>query len=106
MKSLEWSNSLLYKVVRLYLKSNWLWVFKQWYVIISVAKKQKISCLNDDRPMAATSAVMKCFKQFLLQQLKVRADAVQNHLQFAYRANWSIVDAINLAPKSILQHWE
>ncbi|KAJ8385474.1 hypothetical protein AAFF_G00185700 [Aldrovandia affinis] len=47
---------------------------------------------------------MKCFERLILHHLKAMTDALQDPQQFAYRANRSVDDAINLALHHILQH--
>ena len=72
--------------------------------IIPVPKKTKISGLNDYRPVALTSVVMKSFERLVLRHLKAITDPLLDPLQFAYRANRSVDDAVNMALHSILQH--
>ncbi|KAL0147490.1 hypothetical protein M9458_057205, partial [Cirrhinus mrigala] len=55
--------------------------------IIPVPKKPKITGLNDYRPVALTSVIMKSFEKL-----------------FAYRANRSVDDAVNMGLHFILQH--
>ncbi|KAL0153380.1 hypothetical protein M9458_051299 [Cirrhinus mrigala] len=57
---------------------------------VPVPKKLKITGLNDYRPVALTSVVMKT--------------PLLHRLQFAYRANRSVVDAVNMGLHYILQH--
>ncbi|KAJ0001695.1 hypothetical protein NQD34_001491 [Periophthalmus magnuspinnatus] len=49
------------------------------------------------------SVVMKSFKLLVLHHLKSFTSPLLVPLQFAYRANWSVDDAINLALHFILQ---
>ena len=58
-------------------------------VIIPVPKKPKITCLNDYRPVALTSVVMKTFERLVLSYLKASTDHLMDP-QFAYRANRSV----------------
>ena len=58
-------------------------------VIIAVPKKPKITCLNDYRPVALTSVVMKTFERLVLSYLKASTDHLMDP-QFAYRANRSV----------------
>uniref|UniRef100_A0A669CKQ3 Reverse transcriptase domain-containing protein n=1 Tax=Oreochromis niloticus TaxID=8128 RepID=A0A669CKQ3_ORENI len=60
--------------------------------------------LNDYRPVALTSVVMKSFERLVLSYLKTLAAPLLDPLQFAYRANRSVDDAINMALHFILQH--
>src|SRR4029434_9377738 len=67
-------------------------------------KKTKISGLNDYRPVALTSVVMKSFERLVLRHLKAMTDPLLDPLHFAYRANRSVDDAVNMALHSKLQH--
>src|SRR4029434_4412426 len=64
--------------------------------IIPVPKKQRITGLNDYRPVALTSVVMKTFERLVLTHLKAITNHLLDPLQFAYRANRSVDDAINM----------
>ncbi|MCJ8747486.1 hypothetical protein PDJAM_G00154020 [Pangasius djambal] len=55
--------------------------------IIPVPKKPKITGLNDYRPVALTSVVMKSFERLVLAYLKDITGPLLDPLQFAYRAN-------------------
>ena len=72
--------------------------------IIPVPKKSPITGLNDYRPVALTSVVMKSFERLVLAHLKDITDPLLDPLQFAYRANRSVDDAINMALHCILHH--
>ncbi|KAK3507045.1 hypothetical protein QTP70_001910 [Hemibagrus guttatus] len=72
--------------------------------IVPVPKKTKITGLNDYRPVALTSVVMKSFERLVLTYLKDITDPLLDPLQFAYRANRSVDDAVNMARHFILQH--
>ena len=72
--------------------------------IVPVPKKPRITGLNDYRPVALTSVVMKSFERLILPHLKTITTPLLDPLQFAYRANRSVDDAVNLALHSILQH--
>ena len=69
-------------------------------------QKTKITGLNDYRPIALTSVVMKSFERLVLFHLKANTDPLLEPLQFAYRANRSVDDAVNMALHLhfILQH--
>ncbi len=71
--------------------------------IIPVPKKPKITGLNDYRPVALTSVAMKSFER-LLAYLKASTGPLLDPLQFAYRANRSVDDAVNMGLHYILQH--
>ncbi|TWW53686.1 hypothetical protein D4764_0211190, partial [Takifugu flavidus] len=72
--------------------------------IVPVPKKPRITGLNDYRPVALTSVVMKTLERLILPHLKSITTPLLDPLQFAYRANRSVDDAVNLALHSILQH--
>ncbi len=72
--------------------------------IIPVPKKPKITGLNDYRPVALTSVVMKSFEKLVLAYLKDITGPLLDPLQFAYRANGSVDDAVNMGLHYILQH--
>ncbi|KAK3559074.1 hypothetical protein QTP86_002986 [Hemibagrus guttatus] len=72
--------------------------------IVPVPKKTKITGFNDYRPVALTSVVMKSFERLVLSYLKDITDPLLDPLQFAYRANRSVDDAVNMALHFILQH--
>ncbi|KAK3548467.1 hypothetical protein QTP70_013169 [Hemibagrus guttatus] len=72
--------------------------------IVPVPKKTKITGLNDYRPVALTSVVMKSFERLVLSYLKDITDPLLDPLQFAYRANRSVDDAVNMALHFIPQH--
>ena len=72
--------------------------------IIPVPKKPKISCLNDLRPVALTSIAMKCMEKIVLNHILSCLSPVQDPLQFAYRANRSVEDAILIFCDNIYRH--
>ncbi|KAI2653902.1 putative RNA-directed DNA polymerase from transposon BS [Labeo rohita] len=72
--------------------------------IIPVPKKSKITGLNDYRPVALTSVVMKSFEKLVLAYLKDITRPSLDPLQFAYRATRSVDDAVNIGLYFILQH--
>ncbi|KAL0167324.1 hypothetical protein M9458_039168, partial [Cirrhinus mrigala] len=72
--------------------------------IIPVPKKPKITGLNDYRPVALTSVIMKSLEKLVLAYLKDITGPLLDPLQFAYRANRSVDDAVNLGLHFILQH--
>ncbi len=63
-------------------------------VIIPVLKNSKPSCLNDYRPVAFTSTVMKIFERLLKKHICSSIPATLDPFQFAYRPNRSTDDAI------------
>ncbi|KAK3568359.1 hypothetical protein QTP86_005440 [Hemibagrus guttatus] len=72
--------------------------------IIPIPKKPKITGLNDYRPVALTSVVMKSFERLVLAYLKNITGPLLDPLQFAYQANRSMDDAVNMGLHFILQH--
>ncbi|KAK3538473.1 hypothetical protein QTP86_003690 [Hemibagrus guttatus] len=72
--------------------------------IIPIPKKPNITGLNDYRPVALTSVVMKSFERLVLAYLKNITGPLLDPLQFAYRANRSVDDAVNMGLHFILQH--
>ncbi len=76
-------------------------------VIIPVPKNSKPSCLNDYRPVALTSTVMKVFERLLKKQKRLFCSSIPatlDPLQFAYRPNRSTDDAISQVLHSSLTH--
>ncbi len=72
--------------------------------IIPVPKKPKITGLNVYRPVALMSVAMKSFERLVLAYLKDTTGPLLEPLQFAYRANRSVDDAVNMGLHFILQH--
>ncbi len=72
--------------------------------ITPIPKKPKMTGLNDYRPVALTSVVMKSFERLVLAYLKDTTGPLLDPLQFAYRANRSVDDAVNMGLYFILQH--
>ncbi len=72
--------------------------------IIPVPKKPKITGLNEYRPVALTSVVMKSLERLVLAYLKDITRPLLDPLQFAYRSNRSVDDAVNMGLHYILQH--
>ena len=54
--------------------------------IIPVPKKAKVTGLNDYRPVALTSVVMKVLERLVLAHLKSITDPALDLLQFAYQS--------------------
>lgn len=69
-------------------------------------EKVSIMSLNDYRPVALTSTVMKCFEMLVLAHIQSSLLPTLDQHQFAYRANRSTEDAINTALHSALTHLE
>ncbi len=73
--------------------------------IIPVPKKPKITRLNYYRPAAVTSVVMKSFERLVLAYLKASTGPLLDPLQFAYRANSYVDDAVNTECISSCSIW-
>ncbi len=67
--------------------------------IIFIPKKPKITGLNDYRPV-----VMRSFEKLALAHLKDITGPSLDALQFAYRANRSVEDTVNMGLHYVLQH--
>ena len=57
--------------------------------IVPVPKHALPACLNDYRPVAHTSTIMKCFERLVLVHLESRIPPTLDPYQFAYRQNRS-----------------
>ncbi|KAI3376154.1 hypothetical protein L3Q82_016680 [Scortum barcoo] len=67
-------------------------------------RKPKSSALNDDRPVALTSTIMKCFERLVKSFITSSIPDSLDPLQFAYRPNRSTEDAIALTLHTALSH--
>ncbi len=74
------------------------------YTSIPIPKKPIITGLNDYRPVALMSVVTNSFEKLVLAHLKDITGPLLDPLQFAYRANRSVDDAVNMGLHFILQH--
>ncbi len=72
--------------------------------IIPIPNKSNITGLNDYRPVALTSVVIKSFEKLVLAHLKDITGPSLDPLQFAYRSNRSVDDAVNMGLHYVLQH--
>ncbi len=72
-------------------------------IIIPAPKNNKPSCLNDYRPVALTSIVMKVFERLVKNHCS-SIPVTLDPLQFAYRPNRSTDDAISHVLHSSLTH--
>ena len=75
-------------------------VIPSWFkqtTIVPVPKEQKITCLNDYRPEALISVVMKWFEKLVLAHINSILPDTLDPLQFAYRPNRSTDDAVSIA---------
>ena len=74
--------------------------------IIPVPMRSKIESMNDLRPVALTSAIMKVFERFVLKLLLNEVKEQLDPLQFAYKAKRNVEDACLLFTNNILKHLE
>ncbi|KAK1783961.1 hypothetical protein P4O66_004638, partial [Electrophorus voltai] len=72
--------------------------------IVPVPKKPRASELNDYRPVALTSVVMKCFEKLFRDFITSSLPVSMDPLQFAYRHNRSTDDAIAHLLHTTLTH--
>ena len=73
-------------------------------VIIPVPKKSTVSSLNDYRPVALTSVIMKTFERLVLRHIQSVTPPGLDPYQFAYCANRSVEDAVSLGLHHALEH--
>ncbi|XP_033109699.1 uncharacterized protein LOC117110956, partial [Anneissia japonica] len=62
-------------------------------LIIPIPKSSTVSNLNDYRPIALTSLIMKCLERFVVNQIKPVKEPKLDPMQFAYRAHRGVEDA-------------
>ncbi len=74
--------------------------------IVPIPKKNKITCLNDWRPVALTPIFSKCFEKLIRDYICSGLPASLDPLQFAYRSNRSTDDAIAFTLHTALSHLE
>ncbi len=72
--------------------------------IIPVPKSKTVKEMNDLRPVALTSVIMKCFERIILKEIKLCFTPSQDGLQFAYRSGRSVDDAISLFLDNVYSH--
>ena len=66
--------------------------------IVPVPKHSSAVSLNDFRPVALTSIIMKCFERLVLAHVKSTISQTLDPFQFAFRQNRSTEDAITNSP--------
>jgi hypothetical protein len=76
-------------------------VFKR-SVIVPVPKKPVISSVNDYRPVALTPVSINVLESFVF--IKSLIPRTLDPMQFAYRANRSVDDAVSLTLFSVVSH--
>ena len=74
--------------------------------VIPIPKKSKPKSLNDLRPVALTSLVMKAMEKIIKQHIIRATDPLMDPLQFAYRARRGVDDAKIFIMDSIHKHLE
>ncbi len=74
--------------------------------IVPIPKENKITCLNDWRPVALTPIFSKCFEKLIRDHICSVLPASLDPLQFAYRRNRSTDDAIAFTLHTALSHLE
>ena len=72
--------------------------------IVPVPKKAKVTELNDYRPIALTSVIMKCFERLVKDHINSTLSNTLDPLQFAYHPNRSTDDTIAIALHTVLSH--
>lgn len=72
--------------------------------IVPVPKNASPACLNDYRPVALTSVVMKCFERLVKDYICSSLPSTLDPLQFAYRPNRSTDDAVCQVLHATLSH--
>jgi hypothetical protein len=75
-------------------------------VIVPVPKKESIDELNDFRPIAMTSILMKCFGKLMKNRLRMQIPHDLDPHQFAYKNKRSIEDVLCITNHEILKHLE
>ncbi len=81
-------------------------MLKKKSTILPIPKKNKITCLNDWRPVALTPIFSKCFEKLIREYIcSVLPDSL-DPLQFAYHSNRSTEDAIAFTLHTALSHLE
>ncbi|KAK1803656.1 hypothetical protein P4O66_021063 [Electrophorus voltai] len=63
-----------------------------------------VSCLNNYRPVALTSIIMKCFERLVMRHIKNQLPPSLDTLQFTYHSNCSTDDAISTTLHLALTH--
>ena len=67
-------------------------------------KNTKALCMNDYRPVALTSVIMKCFERLVKYFICSSLSPTLDPMQFAYRSNRSTDNAIALTMHTALSH--
>ena len=73
-------------------------------IISPIPKKTPIKQKNDLRPVALTPIIMKCFERVILHHLLPAVQHLEDPLQFAYKRNRSVEDAVLTLLQNIHEH--
>lgn len=74
--------------------------------IVPVPKKKSVKAMNDLRPIALTSCIMKIFEKVFLSQFQKNVHNFTDPFQFAYRKSRSVDDALLHVLHSVYSHLE
>ena len=72
--------------------------------IVPVEKRKLVTGMNDLRPVALTSCVMKVFEKVVLSHLQAEVAAFMDPFQFAYQKRRSVDDAILYVLNNLYSH--
>ena len=72
--------------------------------IVLVRNKAQVPELNDYRPFAVTSVIMKCFERLVKEHITSTRPDTLDPVQFAYHPNRSTDDAIAMTLHTALSH--
>ena len=75
-------------------------------IVVPVAKGPRPKGLNDFRPVALTSLIMKSFERLVKEELLTKTECFLDPLQFAYRAKRGVSDATITILNLLLKHLE
>ncbi len=84
---------------------TWTWTWTR-TSLDSDLTLEKITCLNDWRPVALTPIFSKCFEKLIRDHICSVRPASLDPLQFAYRSNRSTDDVIAFTLHTALSHLE
>ncbi len=74
--------------------------------IVPIPKKNKITCMNDSRPVALTPIFSKCFEKLIRDYICSVLPASLDPLQFAYCSNRSTDDTIAFTCTLLSPTWK
>ncbi len=75
-------------------------------VVVPIAKTNNPTTLNDFRPVALTSMVMKQFEKLVKAEIITKTEHLLDPLQFAYRENRGVQDATATLLNLVYKHLE